>query len=428
MKNIAILCALLLGMSWAYATPKLPDQSDEKHLGVSSCASSTCHGSVKPLNKTRVLQNEYVIWSRYDPHSRAMETLRNAESQKIAKNLGLKEPAHESAMCTGCHLSSPKEDARGPKFTVNDGIGCESCHGGSEKWLKPHTQKDRSHEDNIADGMYPTADPQARTTLCLSCHMGNDDKFTTHEIMGAGHPRLSFELQTFSELQPMHYRIDDDYIARKNGHNALNTWMGGIYGNAINWLELLASDWMNPSTLFPELAVFDCQACHHAMGDKRWQPRNSRRLPPGTVRLADSHLMMAWLVTAEIAPAEQADLRQWLHQLHAASTQSVSEIKKTAKAGIIRLKLLQKNQANANPNPEQLRKLLAAVISAGERGWFDDYNAAEQAAFGIQLILRAVKPNTYQTLSVPLFNSVNDEDNFEPYTFKLALKGLSKEL
>lgn len=418
---------VLLLTSAAHAQP-LPDQSKQEHLGVASCASSTCHGSVKALDKTRVLQNEYVTWSRQDPHARAMQTLRNKDSLKIAQNLRLKEPPHQSEMCTGCHLSSPPESARGPKFTQNDGIGCESCHGGAENWLKPHTQRNRSHQDNITDGMYPTADPEARASLCLSCHMGNNGKFTTHEIMGAGHPRLSFELQTFAELQPVHYRVDADYLTRKPHNAPLNTWMSGVYGNAINWLELIASDWVSPNTLFPELAVFDCQACHHPMGDKRWKPRETRGLPPGTVRLADSHLMMAWLLTSELQPTQQAALKDWLHQLHKASTDSVPALKQTAKAGITQLKQLQTQQTQAKPSQAQLRELLNAMASAGKKGWFDDYNAAEQAAFGIQLVLRSLKPRSYGRLSAPLFDTVSDEDNFKPRQFKQALNQLVKEI
>jgi hypothetical protein len=59
--------------------------------------------------------------------------------------------------------------------------------------------------------MYPTEQPEVRAKLCLSCHFGTEDKFATHRIMGAGHPRISFELDTFTEIQPAHFRVDEDY-------------------------------------------------------------------------------------------------------------------------------------------------------------------------------------------------------------------------
>jgi len=45
--------------------------------------------------------------------------------------------------------------------------------------------------------MYPTEEPMERARLCLSCHLGTERKFATHEIMGAGHPRLAFELELY---------------------------------------------------------------------------------------------------------------------------------------------------------------------------------------------------------------------------------------
>ena len=59
------------------------------------------------------------------------------------------------------------------------------------------SRPDATHAGNVARGLYPTSDPVAQARLCLSCHFGNRDKFVTHRMMGAGHPRMSFELETF---------------------------------------------------------------------------------------------------------------------------------------------------------------------------------------------------------------------------------------
>ncbi len=73
--------------------------------------------------------------------------------------------------------------------------------------------------------MYPTEQPAARAALCVSCHLGADDRFATHEIMGAGHPRLSFELDAFSTNQPAHYIVDADYVRRKGAIEGFNLWL-----------------------------------------------------------------------------------------------------------------------------------------------------------------------------------------------------------
>lgn len=86
-----------------------------------------------------------------------------------------------------------------------------------------------SHADNVTAGLYPTDRVADRAELCLSCHLGNGDKFATHRIMAAGHPRQSFELDTFTELwrtagrQP-HYRVDADYRQRKSSSSHSYTW------------------------------------------------------------------------------------------------------------------------------------------------------------------------------------------------------------
>jgi hypothetical protein len=85
---------------------------------------------------------------------------------------------------------------------VTDGVGCEACHGPADKWIRSHTAPGATHADNVAKGMYPTEKPVEQAKLCLSCHVGDSSRFVSHRIMGAGHPRLSFELDTFAQLAP----------------------------------------------------------------------------------------------------------------------------------------------------------------------------------------------------------------------------------
>ena len=88
-----LLSALMLCGSLV-AAQTLPDQSRDQTLGVVTCASSLCHGSIAGWDGSPVLQNEYVVWSRLDKHARAYALLTNAESRSIAAKLGLAKPAH----------------------------------------------------------------------------------------------------------------------------------------------------------------------------------------------------------------------------------------------------------------------------------------------------------------------------------------------
>ena len=108
----------------------LPQNADDIHLGVTSCAGSTCHGATTPWAGSTVLQNEYMTWEQYDPHSKAYSVLMNKTSKKIAANLGIGK-AHEAKICLDCHADNVPKNKRGRVFQISDGVGCEACHGGA---------------------------------------------------------------------------------------------------------------------------------------------------------------------------------------------------------------------------------------------------------------------------------------------------------
>ena len=251
---LTVICQPLL-LTGAHAEDAaLPQYGLDKHLGVASCAASTCHGAVQPWHDQSILRNEYVVWSREDRHAKAYETLFTKESRRIARNLGLK-AAHEADICLDCHADNIDPLKRGDRFQVADGVGCEACHGGAERWIDAHTDKDHSHTSNLELGLYPTDEPIQRAKLCLSCHFGNESKFVTHRIMGAGHPRLSFELDTFTQIQPAHFRVDDDYARRKQVSDSLQVWALGQAVALGEFLDALLDPQRGRDGLFPELVL-----------------------------------------------------------------------------------------------------------------------------------------------------------------------------
>ena len=87
--------------------------------------------------------------------------------------------------------------------------------------------------------------PIARAQLCLSCHMGTKDRMITHRIMGAGHPRLAFELDTFTWLHP-HYKIGEAWTKRKGDWNGVRDWAVGQGVAAENLLDLVTDEKAGP--------------------------------------------------------------------------------------------------------------------------------------------------------------------------------------
>ncbi|HYM35019.1 MAG TPA: multiheme c-type cytochrome, partial [Steroidobacteraceae bacterium] len=264
---------------------------DHKHLGVATCASSTCHGKTGPQKDKHVALNEYRTWLQDDLHAQAYKVLENAKSKGIAAKLGIANAA-TAKICLDCHSDNVPAAKRGPKFQMSDGIGCEACHGGAEKWIESHAATNATHKANLAEGMYPTEAPMDRARLCLSCHIGTRDRLATHAIMGAGHPRLSFEMEAFTANQPAHYVVDADYIERKGKIEGVNLWLTGQFESARRLLTLLQSEIAHPAGMFPELAFYDCYSCHHPMKQVRWtRERAGNGIGPGTLRLQTYNLI-----------------------------------------------------------------------------------------------------------------------------------------
>ena len=80
--------------------------------------------------------------------------------------------------------------------------------------------------------------------------------------MAAGHPRLVFELVTFTDAQPKHYDVDEDYIYRKKPYRQIKEWAVGQAQYGYQFLDLLLDTDKSENTLFPELSMYECHTCH----------------------------------------------------------------------------------------------------------------------------------------------------------------------
>ena len=408
----------LLGIaqfSWAV------DIADDVHLGVASCASSVCHGKLSKQDSENVWLNEFRIWSNEDNHARAYKVLLNADSKRIAKNLGLAN-AHTADMCLDCHADNVPADKRGEKFQISDGVGCEACHGGSEQWIESHTETNTPHAENLAKGMYPTEDPALRASMCLKCHMGTEDQFTTHKIMGAGHPRLSFELEAFTSNQPAHYDADDDYIARKRPIIGFNLWLSGQLAAADNYLTLLQSKLLQDTGITPEFSLMDCHSCHHSMDDIRWgEGRRAQGLAPGQLRLQDHHLLMLKAVADVLDSGQKKELDKSIRALLRAGQTSYPAIRSSA-AGLQSWLNKQGEQWLARTfSPAEIRGIRKKLASYGANGELLDYAAAEQAFLGIEnLSLNIGDADDQQKVLDDLFSAVESDQKYSPQKFRAA--------
>jgi hypothetical protein len=410
----------------------LPVHDGHVHEGVASCASSNCHGAVKEFRNSNIRHNEYITWDRQDVHSDAYAKMLGKEFKDITDKLGLKSPQYEP-VCLACHASSVAMSLRGKKFQLSDGIGCETCHGGAQNWLATHTDKAASHASNVANGLYPNADLLQRTRLCMSCHYGNSQQFVSHEIMGAGHPRISFEMDTFSELQPPHFVQDDDYKKRKTPYSNVQVWAVGQVVAAESVLAMLKSDHMKPGRLFPELSLFDCHSCHHPMSDKSWTPRPGTGLGPGIVPINDASLLMLRHVMVPIAAGEAWRFRKLLQELHAAATTGyenlivkVDEMQQIVAAFS---KAIRAHEFTAG----DIKAITLSLMNEGVWGEYKDYVAAEQAVMAISALTISwdrlapfadARRSQIKTAIDKLYLLVENEEAYQQRAFSDALRAL----
>lgn len=411
---------------------QLPLTAPAMHLGVSSCGGSSCHGALEPWKGSSVRQDEFHTWQDKDAHAKAYKTLLSERSKRIAKNLGLPN-AYEAKICLDCHADNVAPEKRANGFQISDGVGCESCHGGAVDWLGKHASGKFGHAENVKAGLFPTEDPVARAKLCLSCHFGDKDRFITHRIMGAGHPRMAFGLDTFTAVQPAHFVVDADYKKRKGNISHIKVWAVGEVVAIDYLLDALTDPKRNQDGIFPELVFYDCHACHHPMSNVRWEPRESAGIGPGIPRLNDANLIMMGVILEHMDPVLATDFKARVKALHQASlkghdatlaaAQHLKELTSTLTAKV----------AAIDFKAADMKALLNGVINHGLRGEYVDYAAAEQATMALAAIIDAMKDaeilNTpqYQSLTAVLdkcYDAVEKDEAFEPKKFLGALQSL----
>ena len=432
-RRCVIACS---GIALAFASQAqgLPYQVKSQNLGVVNCASSLCHGSVSPWKDSNILQNEYVTWSRVDKHAtRAYHVLLEERSQRIARNLGLKEPAHQAKLCLDCHAYNPPPAQRGERFKVADGVSCEACHGPAETWIRSHVAPGATHADNVKHGLYPTSEPIAEARLCLSCHFGNADKFVTHRMMGAGHPRMSFELDTFSQTQPPHFVVDADWQQRKGSYDGVRVWAVGQALAAAELLDVLLDPKRSRDGLFPELVVFDCHACHHPMSDIRWSPRNNTS--PGRIRLNDSNLLMLRQIVRATLPAEDANaFAQRVTALHRAVAGDGGDPVEAARALRESLDSLTGALSRRSFGNDDLRSIAMGLVDDGRSGQYRDYAGAEQATMAIGSVLNflakrgAVDAREANRAMDALLESVRNDERYRAEIFRERLEAVGRTI
>ena len=364
-------------------------------LGVASCAGSTCHGRQTPTGAV-VRQDEIRIWqdtsSVTGMHAHAFRVLEEPRSQAIAARLGIGNAA-TSPECLGCHSTPAARYGAG--FHRDEGVTCEGCHGGAEKWLASHTAVGGSHADNVSRGLIPLDRPRARAENCLDCHWGGGgNQFVTHKIMAAGHPRVSYELELFTALQK-HHDVDADYRQRKEAPTGIKVWAVGQALALDRQLALFASA-RGQNGAFPEFYFYDCRSCHRAISDEpAWRPARTpnpiRPVSVGTPVFNDENLLMlvaaAQVAAPDLAARFDADARGF----HAA----IGQGRDAAKAAAAKLRAttdaLASRFESASFGRAETFAMMRAVLTGPAAKSYTDYQGSAQSVMAADTLLASLE-------------------------------------
>ena len=397
--------ALVLPPSACLAQPAL--------TGVGSCSSSNCHGAVAPRAKANIQHNEFVTWFKEDRHSQAYNALVEPDGKKIAEHLGIDQPQTDRR-CLACHATWSGSTQPGERFREEDGVGCESCHGAAEKWLSSHTKASVTHGDNVKAGMVDLADLSVRAGTCAGCHVQSAIEPITHELFGAGHPRLAFELDTFQAVMPPHWSVDDDYIQRKGAYAPEMAWLIGQIVAAEASLTLLSATGKEGG--WPEFSAFTCTSCHHSIENQEFREKSYQR-PAGLPQLNVTHLVILREASGLFAQNVSTQLDAQIKSLHgttALGSSARTEIEST---------LTTLKQAVTSPGFKLPAQAVAGqLLDFAANGSGLSYELAEQVAMGVSS-LSAADPKTSSSIKSKierLYAALQQPQTYKPNDFKKA--------
>jgi len=434
--------ALALGLASApQSATALETASDDDgiHLGVTSCASTSCHAAASPVTGSSIRHDEYLVWSqesdahRIDKHHRAYIVLLGDQGVRIAHNLGLPDAVTADA-CLNCHTDNVPEARRGPQFKIVDGVGCETCHGGAMRWLGTHLIG-AGHQANLAAGLYPTDEPIARAQRCLSCHLGDDKRVMTHEIMGAGHPRLSFELDTFTALEPAHYVVNRSYIERKGLVSGAKFWAVGQAVSLVKLMDRMIDPQNAPKGATLDLMLFDCEACHHGVRHLR-----ETLLPvhdPGALRLNEANAVMLQVIATRVAPTAAMALASHTEALNRVTGEGWDAVRREARELRSIAKELIPVLAAREFTREDIEAMVAGVSDIPRAHGTLGYGVAEQSVLALEACIAAQRSAGYVSEDLipaidhsldEVYQSLGNGDAYRPSAFVKAIEDVRKSI
>jgi hypothetical protein len=364
------------------------------YSGPGGCAASNCHGGVTAKTVTRVWQDEYTIWAAQGKHVKAYTMLSNPVSMRMAKILKMPANPNQSEKCLACHSIDAPPNLRAQSFQADEGVSCENCHGPAVGWLGPHTTRNWTHEQSLKLGMYDTRDLVLRAEKCMSCHVGTPDKRVDHQMIAAGHPDLTFELDTFSAVSPRHWKFPD---VNQDGWEGVREWAIGQGVQLRETLKRLSRSASSEKT-WPEYAEMECFECHHSLTQAKdsWrQAAGYEGRTPGAPAWNPSRYVVYRILVKEIAPGAAKDLDANLEQVSTlvGNRSDRQEIAAAATKAAGQADQVLQEVRNTHFDSALTARLMMAIANDGNSIASQGERSAEQAAMALDSLALAYRKN-----------------------------------
>ncbi|QDU28564.1 hypothetical protein ETAA8_36670 [Anatilimnocola aggregata] len=305
----------------AVVRPSSPPNSPHQFVGRISCSATACHGATD-LTKAS-WHNAYQLWSATDPHRRAFDVLYAERSVQMYRKLKqdqaehINEPVYLKFLeetCIGCHATPIAGSLANTSFTFQNspaaywqGVSCESCHGAASDWIEPHDAKawpesGQPERARVAQhtGFQDLRSLNDRGAACVKCHVGPQSMGTrlydvNHDLIAAGHPRLTFELHAYLDNLPKHWdeaaeqARHDKQIATSPSSFHFDTWLAGQRQQRQQLAALkqarTETNAALPAGPWAEFANRDCRECHHPIGEPTFRLTTLLKPAPTTTLL-----------------------------------------------------------------------------------------------------------------------------------------------
>lgn len=394
--------------------------------------------------------------SAVDRHAQAWTSLRSPAAEQMGQVLGKPGQLHRDRACLACHTSLPvynlECDSTGlvapaleADVRMTSGVSCEGCHGTAgdattkdsdlaRGWGTAHfaleNWRHMAPAEKCRHGYLDVRSVTSRTKICVSCHVGNAElgRVVTHEMYAAGHPPLPpFELQTFEQQMPKHWREYHEKPAALRQEFEAATGLKPADPAELKAREMLVSALITlseslkltadlaaqtaPQDLvraeWPEFAQFDCYACHHDLRHDGWRQQAQIKGRPGRPRL------IPWPATlAEIAsnltassPATPTAPDISLAEVQQASVSApfgnTAELITATRSAAAAAEQLAHRLENSTLTQQQQQEITTRLLNAGTAATVD-YDSARQIAWA-WLLLNSATADEQQRLFPQLF-------------------------